>query len=512
MYLDEKQKEIGKQNFLTALGVVAGDFLRASLSSPDVGPHYFGYGKVDKPVKAGIVGTGSEGCDAMIQQSSPAYLEFVAYHDIRPTQIERGRRTFQKLYGDEQGEKVKFFDKWAEMIADPSIEAIVIATPLWTHKRFAVEAMQAGKHVLCEKLMAHSVADAKEMVRVAEEKGRILSIGHQRHYSPLYQLALKVVESGVLGDIRHVRALWHRNNTWTLSNPHRPDKPTTGPPDYGISGDSWTPTIPDADNRVDYAAHGYKSLEELIRWRLYDRTGGGLMAELGSHQLDACSLFLGKVHPERALATGGKYFFQDDRECEDHVYCMYQMPNGVTLTYSSINTNTQEGYGEVVMGNKGTLLVMNEREVMLFKERDVMLFKERETGDSPPAEDMFVEIDKRSGKPVLKSTASTAFPAEAALAKTVMEKDILFKPPGATAPMVNRGYFTEIEAFAFSIRNEGYKVRCTGRVALADAVMALSANVSMRKREPIIFTDAWYDPASNETPEAAAGHLAERAS
>ena len=50
-----------------------------------------------------------------------------------------------------------------------------------------------------------------------------------------------------------------------------------------------------ADLNVDYKKFGYKSLDELMQWRLYNRTGAGLMAELGSHQLDACSIFLGKV-------------------------------------------------------------------------------------------------------------------------------------------------------------------------------------------------------------------------
>ena len=108
MYLTAEQKEIGKQNFLAALGSLRRDFLAKSLDADSVGRYYFGYGKVDKPVKAAIVGVGNEGCEAMIKQSSPAYLEFIAYHDIRPSQIERGPKYFNTLYGPEQGKKVRF--------------------------------------------------------------------------------------------------------------------------------------------------------------------------------------------------------------------------------------------------------------------------------------------------------------------------------------------------------------------------------------------------------------------
>jgi predicted dehydrogenase len=141
---------------------------------------------------------------------------------------------------------------------------------------------------------------------------------------------------------------------------------------------------------MDPKLYNYRNLNELVRWRLYDRTGGGLMAELGSHQLDACSIFVNacgdfteKPKPVSVTGMGGKHFFNDDRECEDHVYCMFEFPgkgyqpkrdprdnDTVVVTYSSINTNAMEGYGEVVMGTRGTLQVMQERDVLLFEEND----------------------------------------------------------------------------------------------------------------------------------------------
>src|SRR5205823_13823010 len=92
--------------------------------------------------------------------------------------------------------------------------------------------------------------------------------------------------------------------------------------------DSWRPRIKPEDvlssDRLRRA--GFRSMEELVRWRIYRRTGGGLMAELGSHQLDACSIFLGKVKPIAVTGVGGKFFYKDDREAEDHVFCTYEFP------------------------------------------------------------------------------------------------------------------------------------------------------------------------------------------
>ena len=74
-------------------------------------------------------------------------------------------------------------------------------------------------------------------------------------------------------------------------------------------------------------------MEELCRWRLWDRTGGGLMAELGSHQLDASGIFVSalrtdgkKSHPLTVHAVGGRHVFPLDRDAEDHVYCMFEFP------------------------------------------------------------------------------------------------------------------------------------------------------------------------------------------
>lgn len=487
IYLSSQQREIGTQNFHTVLGEVRREFLHKSLEAENIGRYYFGYGKVDKPVKAGIVGTGDEGCSAMIRQSSPDYLRYVGFFDIRPSQQERVKKQFKQLYGEKEASAVKQFDSFEAMLADKEIEAIVIATPLWTHHTFAIAAMKAGKHVLCEKLMSRTVAQGKAMVRTSFDTRSVLSIGHQRHYSTLYDNVLAVVKSGVLGQIKHIRAFWHRNNVW----------PSLDGKGYN---DGWAKEIPAPDRAVAVKKYGYRSVEHLVRWRLYNDTGGGLMAELGSHQLDACSLFLNKVHPVTVTGVGGIFFYKDDRECDDHVYCSFQMPNDVVITYSSINTNQLYGYGEVIHGTRGTLMVLNESESLLYKEA--------EPGDARAATESYVtcKLEKTpSGGEAwnLASTSPKKTP-ECLLAEVALRRANWFSPVGTIGKMeVNRGYFNEIEAFAHAIRTPGVRVRCDGRVALADAVMALTANVAMHTKTgaPITFQPSWYEPNSPDVPD-----------
>ena len=107
--------------------------------------------------------------------------------------------------------------------------------------------MDAGLHVLCEKLMARTSRQCKEMIKHAKDKGLLLSIGHQRHYSTLYAQALEVIENGILGDIKHIRALWHRNNSWPYNA--SASTRTKFAEEYGIPllRRSWWKEVPNED-------------------------------------------------------------------------------------------------------------------------------------------------------------------------------------------------------------------------------------------------------------------------
>ena len=257
-----------------------------------------------------------------------------------------------------------------------NVEAVIIALPLHLHAPVAIEAMLAGKHVLTEKLMGHNVAQCKVMGRVADEKGLLLAVGHQRHYSILYDNAVNLIRWGVLGQLHTIQAQWHRGNlpgsdSWAQPLPGgeipvnmtRQGCPTIRSPRQlkelkklagrrtrsetrrvvrsinspsGKPGTATATSIPRTSTigtSRSATARRSPSMAELCRWRLWSRTGGGLMAELGSHQLDAAGIFVSalrkdgkKAHPLTVHAVGGRYIFPSDREAEDHVCCMFEFP------------------------------------------------------------------------------------------------------------------------------------------------------------------------------------------
>jgi predicted dehydrogenase len=511
--LTPDQRALGRANANEVIGSTRRDFLKAAAAVPALGAFYFGYQSMgDKPpVKAAIIGTGNEGCGAMIHDHNRAYVNYIGLCDIRPSQQERGLKEFAKHkdYTQADVDKMKRYQDVDEMLADPDVEMVVIALPLWLHAPIAIKAMKAGKHVFCEKLMAHNVTQCKEMVKVAHDENKLLAIGHQRHYSALYDNANYLVQEGHLGEIRHIRALWHRNNACPQI-----EKDSDGKLAYDDKGnpvykkdkdgnvlyfDGWKPPIPAADDKVDFAKYGYKSLDELVRWRLYNRTGAGLMAELGSHQLDACSIFLGKKHPLAVTGIGGTFFYTDGREVDDHVFVNFEFPgkaknDHTVVTYSSINTNGFETYGEELMGSRGTMIVEGEKEILLYKEIDRNTWK----SGGPKTTTVTVETSK-AGKPVVETSPSAAGPSAAASLGGLATAD------------PSRGYREELEHFAYCIRNANTsnvhdvpdkdKPRCRGEVALADAVIALTSNIAMKEKCRIEFEPKWFDWQSPDVPE-----------
>jgi predicted dehydrogenase len=217
------------------------------------------------------------------------------------------------------------------------------------------------------------------------------------------------------------------------------------------------------------------------------------MAELGSHQLDAASIFITaqrkdgkKARPLTVSGMGHRSLFPLDREVDDHVHCMFEFPaegyaedpnRKIVVSYSSINGNGFGAWGEVVLGTKGTLILDQEQEALLFKGSDTSTKIEVKQGASGPQMDTY-------------ETGGGAAVAQA-----------------ATPQDVSRGYREEIEHWAWCIKNRDpeNQPRCKPEVALADAVIALTSNIAIRENRRIEFKDEWFDITSDAVPEGESG-------
>src|SRR5258708_2539563 len=259
MNFTPEERAIGKDNFHDALAVSRRAFLKTAAAAPALGAFYFGYEKLKgTPVKVGFIGTGDEGA-VLMTQHPPDYMDIVAIADLRPSNLKRAlygdnnehRAGLIKKLGHKKATSSRQYADHRELLADKDIEAVVIAVPLNVHASITIDALNAGKHVLCEKLMAQNITDCKEMIHVAKKANRLLAVGHQRHYSVLYENANDLVKQGVLGYIKFIRASWHRNNSFP-------------------NIDSWVkPVLADDKEKLGdrVTQYGFDTLEQLVNWR-----------------------------------------------------------------------------------------------------------------------------------------------------------------------------------------------------------------------------------------------------
>jgi predicted dehydrogenase len=184
-------------------------------------------------------------------------------------------------------------------------------------------------------------------------------------------------------------------------------------------------------------------------------------------------------------AAANRPLFPVDRDVEDHVYCIFEFPapdydpkdpylsrKKIGVQYASINGNGFGGYGEIVFGTKGTLILEKEQELSVIK---------------GPAGSSSKVSASAAGGAALDTQAS-------GMVGTAVKSG---------AAKVSRGYTEELEHWAWCIRHPdpSNQPHCGPKVAMGDAVIALTTNMAARKGQRIEFKKEWFDINSDETPE-----------
>ncbi len=218
------------------------------------------------PIRVGIAGLGRSGWDIHARLLAP--LADV-YQVVAVVDADEKRRQ----------EAVDRFDcqaytEYDALLADPAVELVVVSLPSHLHADGSIAALAAGKHVVCEKPMATTLADADRMVAAAEQGDRVLTTFQQRRYNPDFVKVREVIESGVLGRIVQIRlteSRFTRRWDWqTLQKFGGGSLNNTGPHflDMGLQlfGDAYpdqvfchldrTLTLGDADDHVKVVIHG----------------------------------------------------------------------------------------------------------------------------------------------------------------------------------------------------------------------------------------------------------------
>ena len=287
-------------------------------------------------INIALLGCGAQGQVLMNACRNIPGIRFKAVCDIWTAYNQRRVSRLLARYGQEHNTYVDY----KEMLdREKDIDAVIISTPDFWHADHAVDSLKAGLHVYCEKEMSNTLAGARQMVQAAKESGKLLQIGHQRRSNPRYIHCYEKFIKGakLLGRITTVNGQWNRSKAACE--------------DLG-----WPKKYP--LEQASLEKYGFKSMEQFKNWRWYKGLGGGPIVDLGSHQIDIYSWFLG-ANPKSVMASGGIDYWKG-HEWYDTVMVLYEYEtkDGVARAfYQTITTNSSQGYFESFMGDEGTLAI-----------------------------------------------------------------------------------------------------------------------------------------------------------
>jgi predicted dehydrogenase len=436
-------------------------------------------------VRIGWIGTGGRGNYLMKKVVKLPNVKVTTLCDLWPDNL-------RNAIPNAANPEVKTYQRHEEMLEKSSadIDCVVVTSPLHWHARHSIAAMKAGKNVFCEKTMTRTLEDANEMVKVSRETGKFVQVGLQRRYSPIYRKTVHLIfNEGLLGRITLIRCQWHRNEIWRR-------------PYVGLD----FPT----GKEYDVVRQHYPDLEHFYNWRMYWDYSGGLMTELGSHQLDVCSWVL-DCHPTAVTGVGGNDYWKDDRQVYDNVQVIYEFlikpnernrkaffssepsvlelrymgdkalermktePYIAKVIYSSIGANAHEGASEEIMGDRGTILLTTTKG---------LFFEEA----AAPKLDWGT---KAMSKAELAAKAAAVITSGATHSLSMEPQEDEGQP--FARPMVGMDFEDiELQDFFDCVRNNR-KPFCDVLKGRNDAVMCLSANEAMKQGKRIELPDSLYE-------------------
>ncbi|WP_348824079.1 Gfo/Idh/MocA family protein [Flavobacterium aestuarii] len=309
-----------------------------------------------KIISIGIIGCGDRGNGlGSVINSMPEAFQLKAVCDVMPFRLEQAKKL-------ERQNNNSYEKDYRKLLDDKTIDAVIIATPLYNHYEIAAAAIRAGKHVYLEKTMTYNAEQALALAALAKQYPKqVLQVGHQYRYTPLYFKVKEMIDKGYLGKVTQIDCRWDRNANWRRPVP------------AGCT-------------------------DRQVNWRMYKEYSGGLPAELLSHQVDFINWAF-DTHPDEILGVGGIDYYKDGRETFDNVQAMLRYSNkGMIGNFGATCANEKDGYLFKLKGTKGTIeLLMNDG--LFFPEKKAMSELETVDGVSGASK---IEWNKEGGIPILK--------------------------------------------------------------------------------------------------------------
>jgi predicted dehydrogenase len=409
-------------------------------------------------INVGLLGAGAQG---QVLMEAMLRIPGIRFRSVCDIWTEYNQRRVVGVLGRFK-HKVNGYEDYREMLdKEKELDAVIIATPDFWHAQHTVDCLAAGKHVYCEKEMSNTLDGARRMVAAARKSGKLLQIGHQRRSNPRYLHCYDKLlhEARLLGRIVTVSGQWNRAVAPDLGAPDR----------YAI---------PESRLRQ----YGFRDMHQFRNWRWYKGLGGGPIVDLGSHQIDIYSWFLG-ANPSHVMASGGNLYYDPrTHEWYDTVMVVYDYdtPAGpVKAFYQTQTTNGSQGYFESFMGDHGTLLI---------SESELNYAGRLYRDPNAPPWDEWIQKGYVSTPKLREAEVTADADAAKSAARAVLDVRESVPPEQYSVPIELRDPYHQphLQNFFDAVRGKA-EVTCPPEVAYETAVAVLKVNEAIEARSRLSF-------------------------
>lgn len=314
---------VGKAATVTAIGLAARQFAPAAdlPSSVSQSPN--------SRIHLGIIGCGGMGRANLAACASQPDVVVTGACDVWPARREAVAAQFR--------DTCKTYHDFREMLRQPDLDAVIIATPPHWHALLAIAACEAGKDIYVQKPMTLHLAESFAVRNAVRKHNRICQVGTQIHASENYRRVVELIRSGNLGQVGTVRT-FHVMNEGPKGVGHSAE---SQPPE-GLDWEMWCGPAAKRPFHPILAANAHNHCS----WMDYS---GGWTPGMAPHIIDLPIWALDLGFPIRASSVGGRFVVQDDGDAYDQHEVLWQYPN-LTLTWMSSLTNS---YGFDFQGEPG---------------------------------------------------------------------------------------------------------------------------------------------------------------
>ncbi len=331
---------INRRQFLYTAGRTTTVLAAASITAPSI----LSAPVPSQTVGVGCIGLGTRGGDLINIVAAAPGVKVVAVSDVYGPHRQKGvERSLNP--------QVKAYEDYRDLLADPSVDAVVIATPDHWHCQMVLDAVKAGKDIYCEKGFARTLAEAKRMRDALKASKVVFQLGHQARQATCALQAKELIARGILGPITLVRTgrfkslePEHPNWRWYgyYDQWNRPDPAQVL---KELDWDRWLGSAPKIPWNERHFWH----------WRCYYAYGTGYAGDLLSHEMDFVQYLLGHGIPDSCVCSGQIALLRDDREVPDTWVASYQFEKlGRTVTFEG-SMNATDSLPVTLCGRDATL-------------------------------------------------------------------------------------------------------------------------------------------------------------